>query len=279
MIVPTINRCRWFSMVFPYLPSSMNSYFPFSRHSSSSKNPWFRAGFSGLSGLSSCAFLVAGDFYELPDGANPSLFGRKGSWGGQGQAGMLAKAWLMAVSTSWDSLNVLKPPHLVNMIWNKESTFWEECRDQFTSKNNVHWRIWRVGHDRKTTKKIHDGWSMVGERRSAVDSWCFIPIGAEFPFENAEWQLSSHLHVLHGLQNLNASIPRYPKSAIFDPFLWLFLLFLMLDPYFCRQEGNWRSNGHICCLEVLLEASRKPWDAMGLSHEFINVYYIMFISL
>ena len=182
MIVPTINRCRWFSMVFPYLPSSMNSYFPFSRHSSSSKNPWFRAGFSGLSGLSSCAFLVAGDFYELPDGANPSLFGRKGSWGGQGQAGMLAKAWLMAVSTSWDSLNVLKPPHLVNMIWNKESTFWEECRDQFTSKNNVHWRIWRVGHDRKTTKKIHDGWSMVGERRSCCglmmfhSDWSWISI-------------------------------------------------------------------------------------------------------
>ena len=24
---------------------------------------------------------------------------------------------------------------------------------------------------------------------------------------------------------------------------------------------------------------RKPWDARGLSHEFINVYYIMFIWL
>ena len=112
---------------------------------------------------------------------------------------------------------------------------------------------------------------MVGARRSAVDSGCFIPIGAEFPFENAEWQLSSHLHVFHGLQNLNASIPRYPKSVIFDPVLWLFLLFLMLDPFFC-QEGNWRSNGHICCLEVLLEAESHGMP--GVSHMSLLMFII-----
>ena len=27
-----------------------------------------------------------------------------------------------------------------------------------------------------------------------------------------------------------------------------------LRPMASREEGNWRSNGHICCLEVLLEA-------------------------